>query len=330
MLLRYRPMQPQDVAPCVDIVSANPILRARYGRAISDLESIWRGLLGSEAFTAVVFEELLGGDCRLVGPGVSVFVSDSFVRKIKIPPLIWIGPEMVKRMTSGDRPVLSDRELRAANTRGGLNLIGWHATTGEEDGKRIEVLNFMFSCFLDLHRGFLIKELLGQADSAEIVRGMANSGNRYFDSERQQFVDSLPASAEEIFGKPHIMGSTRHMIYPGAWGSSIFSYQPPRFGFRRSEQRLLTAALRGGTDEELSEELNVSLSSVRRRWLSIYNRVCGCTPELFREDRNDDRTSGRGKGKKNRLLAYLRQHPEELRPLSRKLLANGGFAQRNR
>ena len=30
---------------------------------------------------------------------------------------------------------------------------------------------------------------------------------------------------------------------------------------------------------------------------------------------------GRGREKRRRLLAYLREHPEELRPFSRKLLA---------
>jgi hypothetical protein len=40
---------------------------------------------------------------------------------------------------------------------------------------------------------------------------------------------------------------------------SLFIYQPPQFGFRPSEQRLLMVAREGGTDEELAEELGISL-----------------------------------------------------------------------
>jgi hypothetical protein len=44
-------------------------------------------------------------------------------------------------------------------------------------------------------------------------------------------------------------------------------------------------------------------------------------PELIPDNpQADERSSKRGKEKKRRLLAYLRDHPEELRPFSRKLL----------
>jgi hypothetical protein len=58
-------------------------------------------------------------------------------------------------------------------------------------------------------------------------------------------------------------------------------------------------------------------------WVSIYQRVEDCLPELIGDPlRSDLPASGRGREKRRRLLAYLREHPEELRPVSRKLLAN--------
>ena len=124
MRFRYRQMRPNDVGRYVGIVGANPILARRYGTAISDLRETWLRLLGSEAFTAVVFEELHGHRFELLGVGVSVFVSDSFLREIKTPPFFWVGPEIVRRISHGNSPVLTDRQLREANTRDGLNLIG--------------------------------------------------------------------------------------------------------------------------------------------------------------------------------------------------------------
>lgn len=324
MALRYRQMQPKDVATCVQIVASNSILRPRYGNTISELESTWLRLLSSEAFTAVVFEESGAGGSKVVGAGISVFLSDAFVREMKAPPLIWVGPEIIRRVSCGNSPVLSDKQLAESNTQHGLNLFGWHGATSVENGNRVEVLNTFFGSFIELHRGFLIKEVLGQADSVGMVSAMSNSGGGYFDPKLQRHVQSLPASPEEILSRPHLMGQTREMAIAGAWlsGSSLFSWQPPQFGFRKSEQRLLTSALQGGTDEDLSNQLNISISSVRRTWLGIYDRVAAHAPEILGDSLQPGNTlSGRGKSKKHRLLAYLREHPEELRPISRKLLA---------
>lgn len=322
-MLQYRPMQAQDVARCVEIVAGNRFLAPRYGDAIADLGKTWLSLLHRLAFTAVVFEELGAGGRRLVGAGIGAFVSDSFVRDIKKPPLGWIGLNIVRRVSSGDSPMLSDREVADANTRGGLNLIGWHGATSVDDAKRPEVLNFVFGTFIELHRGFLIKELLGQADSPEVLQGIRNSGGYFYDPELGTFVHSIPGTADEVVSRPHLLGSTRELALAGTWlsGSALFSYQSPRFFFSRSEQRLLQAAMQGSTDIELSEQLEISGSSVRRCWLSIYERVASSSSNVLGAPAATDYENAnavRGKGKKHRLLAYLREHPEELRPLSRK------------
>jgi hypothetical protein len=70
--------------------------------------------------------------------------------------------------------------------------------------------------------------------------------------------------------------------------------------------------------------LGTSLSTVKNTWRSIYNRAAARLPDLFPDHaRADLRLSQRGKEKRRFLLAYLREHPEELRPVSRKLLQHG-------
>ena len=105
----------------------------------------------------------------------------------------------------------------------------------------------------------------------------------------------------------------------GSWASGLFLQSVPALGLSRSEQRLLDAALRGLTDEELAIELQVSLSAIKKTWRSIYSRVehagLPILPALT-ESRED---GDRGKGKRHRLLNYVREHPEELRPFSMKL-----------
>ena len=109
---------------------------------------------------------------------------------------------------------------------------------------------------------------------------------------------------------------------PGAWTSFFFARRSPTIGFTRSEQKLLSAALHGGIDGELSDQLGISLSAVKKTWAAIYLRVQSRKPSDLRIEL--DGTDGdRGKEKKQKLLAYLREHPEELRPYSLRLLENG-------
>jgi hypothetical protein len=57
-------------------------------------------------------------------------------------------------------------------------------------------------------------------------------------------------------------------------------------------------------------------------WVSIYRRAEDYLPELISDPLpSDTPASGRGKEKRRRLLAYLRVHPEELRPISRELVS---------
>src|SRR5215472_17480954 len=124
MGIQSRPMRPKDVRGCVEIVAAHPIVGPRYARVISNLHRAWLSCLGSEAFQGCVFEDQVNGSCaRLLGAGVRAFVSDQFVREVKTPPFFWVGPELARRVAADNSPLLSDTEVRKANSSGGLNLV---------------------------------------------------------------------------------------------------------------------------------------------------------------------------------------------------------------
>jgi hypothetical protein len=95
----------------------------------------------------------------------------------------------------------------------------------------------------------------------------------------------------------------------------MFDYSPPKLGLNRSEQRLLSCALPGATDEHLAATLGISLPTVKKLWVSIYRQVEVCLPELIPDPpQSVIPASGRGREKRCLLLGYLREHPEELRP----------------
>lgn len=324
-------MQPKDVRECTGLVAAHPVIGPRYGESIADLSAAWLRLLDYEAKSAVVFEEEQRSDVRIWGLGVSVFVDDDFMRELKTPPLFWIGPELARRITRGNSPVLSGRALREANARGGLNLLTWEGCILPEDAQRPETYNKMILAFMEEHRGFLWKEIIGaQAHNPQNLSSMLKSGGALFDPIKGRWADSSE-KPQEITAKPHLIGLTREMALnrPGSWVGGLFDYEPPRCGFTRGEQRLLLCALGGETDEQLSSVLGISRSAIKKAWHSIYDRVARQIPELVQgESRLDTSMSERGKEKRRRLLGYLREHPEELRPVSRKLLREEGAQSR--
>jgi hypothetical protein len=107
--------------------------------------------------------------------------------------------------------------------------------------------------------------------------------------------------------------------WAASWIGTLFDYRPPVFGFSPSEQRLLTIALTGATDEQLTGTLGISLSAVKKIWISIHRRVRDRMPDLIPETVGSDLpASGRGQERRRHFLGYLREHPEELRPFSQK------------
>ena len=332
MSVRYRLMNQKDVRKCVDGISAHPVLGPRYGRVIDQFPSAIHSALGRDSLSTAVFEEFQGTTTRFLGVGLAVLVSDDFLQELKTTPHFWLGPELVKRITRGDSPLLSDSAVRDANSTVGLNLVVWHNTVHPEDLIRAEVGTSSMAAFEEHWCGFRFRELIGQADCLEHFQAMCNAGGLCFHGSENDYGAFPAVNALDFESEPRNAGMSRDQAFRrgASWVGSLFvNYAPPRFCFTRSEQRLLSSASGGGTDEELSDELGISLFSVKKAWRVIYDRVSACQPELIpSNERADPLIEDRGKQKKQRLLAYLRKHPEELRPASRKLLQQEGAQHR--
>lgn len=322
MSIRYRPMRSKDVAGAVALVASHPVAGPRYGDSIHQLASAWLRLLSQRAFWPIVFEELRADRAQMLGAAASVFVNDDFLRELKTPPFFWIGSELTHRIARGKSPLLSDREVAAANTFGGLNLVLWHMSIDPEEAKRDDVRMQVSGAFIECHRGYLLKEMIAlQATFPEEAQWIADSGSLLLNPEDGNYETFLTQETENIISVPHVFGLTRELAFMRmSWTTSLFLYEPPKVTFSPSEQRLLVAALRGATDEELSDELAISLSAVKKAWCSVYDRAVAHLPDsiLNHDGREETRNGDRGRQKKQRLLAYLREHPEELRPFSRK------------
>jgi hypothetical protein len=168
-----------------------------------------------------------------------------------------------------------------------------------------------------------LKELIVQAENIEYLIGMRNAGALLFSFTDGEYGEFPGHGMQEVVRQPHVIGHTRSSAIGqiGSWIGSLFVHHSPHFCFSRSEQRLLAAAKHGETDEELASRLGISLSATKKTWHMIYERVEQDDSQLIPSRSDTDRfNSDRGREKKRRLIAYIREHPEELRPLSRKRL----------
>jgi hypothetical protein len=330
MKLRHRPMQPEDIPECVDVLAKHAVIGPRYGPTIGDLAEAWRRLLDSEASFSAVFHAGEDERAPICLFGLGVAVHDDFVREMKKLPPFWVGPELTRRVIKGESPVLTDKQLREANSRDGLNLLIWEGCAMPGYEAHSELPRYMMAALIEVHQGYLWKEIIGaHPESPDRLRHTLNTGGFLWDPIVGCYMATLNKDNDEIVSTPHIVGVTRELErsrrgnWSGSWVGALFDYHAPILGFNRSEQRLLSCALSGATDEQLARMLEASLPTVKKMWVSIYSRVEKRLPALIPDPlRTDTRTGSRGKEKRRGLLAYLREHSEELRPVSRTLLRN--------
>jgi hypothetical protein len=304
-------MQPKDVPECVEIIAKHPVIGPRYGSVIADLPAVWLRLLSCEAADAWMFQAEEGEHVPICMVGVGVTVNDDFVRDLKTPPHFWLGPELTKRILRGDSPLLSEKQLRDANSSGGLNHIVWEGCAPREFESNPELYRFAMDAFIHVHRGYLWKEVISPAaESADRLHWTLKTGGLLWDPVADRYVASLNDDAEAIVRRPHVVGIRRKELMepPGlaaaSWVGCLFDYHPPFLGFNRSEQRVLASALTGATDEQLSSTLGTSVPAIKKTWASIYHRVADHLPELVRDTLQSD-AGGAPRGREEKRAAGL-------------------------
>lgn len=317
MKLRRHPMRPQDVKACVELNATHPEQRRRYGDLLQHLTSAWLKLLRAELAIAQVLEDTDGRTPRAVACGLSVFVTDELLRRLKTAPFAWIGPQLLRRSLDGDSQILTPQRVREANSRDGLNLVVWDGIAQASNPDDQVSLNMaLLQAFVQSHQGYRIKELICQPLDLEQILTTPNFGLFWLSSEGT-YVDCASVALAELTGDPFVLGCDRQAgkLSLGSWLSALFSYTNPRIYLRPAEQRLLLVALNGITDDELADELGVSIFAVKKTWRTVYERAASALPDEFPSTPSDDVETRRGKQKKQRLLSYLREHLEELRPV---------------
>jgi hypothetical protein len=310
-------MLTSDIQTCAELIASHPLERKRYGKLANELSSAWEQSLRAGALITGVIEDVDAVKPSLQGFGVNTFVTDEFVRYCKAPAMRWIGPGLVRRLMRGQSPILAPKAIRNANSRDGLNLASWAAflcpkNKADRDRVQIELMNG----FMQEHCGYMLKEIISQPIEPVMMEVVLNSGGFLWNSGQGRYTKVNHFNAQEVLQRPFILGANRETTSRYLSLTTIlFQYNRPRIYLKPAQQRLLLAAIKGLKDDEISDDLRVSLSFVKKTWSGIYDRVVERLPEL-NLDISTRLVPQRGKEKKQRVLSYLRDHPEELRPIT--------------
>jgi hypothetical protein len=259
---------------------------------------------------------------RIVSFGATGFATDKFCCQARstLPP--YLGVQVARHYLSHELPLLNREQIARANANGGLNVMmcfaGWDYD-GLSREQILAVRERQSEAFHLAHSGYRVKEFLADATGEEDLHWMLDAGahvRRDYSGYFQKHRVRIPKSSQ----RPQLVGLTKEEAFasPGRHLSSFFVYTPPRFNFNPSEQMLLNHSLMGETSEELARSLFISTWTVKKRWHAIYQRVADVDAELLLPPvTNTPDATGRGAERRRHLLHYLRQHLEELRPLSR-------------
>jgi hypothetical protein len=301
-----RDLHGEDLIECL---SVNPAHIGAESVAHARAIQIWESLIRSRSFTAAVIESdsPIGGH-RIVGFGASVFVQPSLAEEELAHPRPGLNSRFIASVDSGQRVVLSEPELRSGNTRGGLDsllLYGcWRKNVLTPDGMS-HVCSALAARYLENHRGYRLNRL--------IVESVGDEESRLFEATHGwRPVQHFDGPGRE---RSTLWALTRgdSLTVQASIVNYLFQYREPVLHLRDADQELLLAASSGLTDEELSCKLGLTLNAVKKRWIVVFQRTINAWPDLFPATRLKDGQK-RGRQKRHHVLAYIRSHPEELRP----------------
>jgi hypothetical protein len=298
--LSWRRIQKSDIEACLGIQPRN------WGNEIVGQEvarRVWGALIDHYAFDGVVIESVApAARRRIVACGARVFVAAEFMNEEITYPQSGLNARIIAGLSGGQPLLLEPHDVGKANAGEGIDLVVLSGSwiDGLLPAEVGDINRVLGETFIEAHRGYKLNRILREDSSPgeiEVTRGIFQCLASF---PEPQCVINLFTRAD-AFTIPYSMTNT------------MFHYQPPRMKLRDAQQQLLLAALNGETDQQLGDGLGLSVSAVKKRWSEIYERVSRAMPDLLTQ--TESLVGGaRGRQKKHLVLAYVREHLEEVRP----------------
>lgn len=283
----------------------------------------WMALLNSFGFSGVVVEADASGKPQARGFGASIIVSNGFAEKNMTLLRPELNARLIAELLTHTGSVLSKAQIAEENAGEGINVLilcgRWTLADSTPEDKA-EVQMHLASYFIEKHVGYRFKRMFAEVcDEQDFEYATATKVYRVIPySAADTSVSGIMLSEQKRALAVIELQDVRSLA--GAILAPLFQSRRPTLGLRTTDQELLNIAVHGATDRELSYTLGVSLTAIKRRWEDVYERASQAGLEFGIDGQIRTDESRRGLQKRHHLLAYLRRHPEELRPF-----VNGGF-----
>jgi len=298
-VLRYRPGLPGDLARATPFLDAER--RCFSQRVFENLPGLWTDLLTRRAARCYIAEDQAKSAIKWFG--FSAFVNPGALRCALEDPSMPFRESLFQSALRRRGVFLDPEEIAEANRGRTLVLailLCRPYTDALPQDESAVLFRLAYDSFCFTHAGFglgAVWQEVGDPERAQVLENMgllpyrkSAGGN----GPEQTLLTYTPERAVE---------------HPSYAMSLIFNSHPPRFGFSRVQQELLEAALLDLSDRDFRHQSGVTQDAVKKRWRAIYDRVSSIDPWLV--------TAGLpGSDQRRVLLGYLRQHLEELRPIS--------------
>jgi hypothetical protein len=289
-------------------------------RLAESLPSLLRSLILEESLTGVVVEYIhdAGREPELAAFGLSAFIGEACAAGLLDAPAPHVELVLLDRaLRDGPEPAfLSHDGIAEANAGDGLTLVPifWMQHTNDfADPEAHALLGLAQQTLLQRHRGYRLARIIKEipANRAAVFMG---GGFR----EHCRFPAGAPLSFNPgaTLAEEHALFTVARADIEANWPSStiahMFAYDPPRCAFTRAEQQVLIGAADGLTDAKIAHLLGVSVNAITTRWRSIYARLAERAPAVLRFE--EGANGARGEEKRRKAVAFVSEHPAELRP----------------
>ena len=268
---------------------------------------VWKEWTRRRSFNSAVIEASTSQSAnQKVAFGSSVFVTSEFATEELQNPRPGLNSRIIASVVSGESVVLPETSLSDTRARAPLDLVilscnyQYEALTPEQTIQAEMMLPFSFA---ESHVGYRLNRILSETVCERQYKAHDSSGV-------WRTVTKYPDCGHTLI----VLTEKEAFATSGSVAAPLFHYQEPVLHLRDTEKQLLTEAMNGETDNELAARMNLSLPSIKKRWASLFDRIADTRPDLLPDAEHRGWHESRGPQKRHRILAYVRSHPEELRP----------------
>ena len=320
---RFRRMLQADVEVAVRFHLQQRPLPADVARTLPDM---LRRLLREQRLFGGLVERLQVGErqWQMAACGFSCYMGDTLREQYFADPFPCLFAHVMSRVHDGavDEVVLPREEVaerqRRAPPRLDLLVLSW--LLDNYDPSSDDTWQLMFQGYALMDRflsGVRLRSFVHEGEARNRVLFEATGYARLIDFSNLADVDwsACPEAARHtgvMHGISTVEDHRRNRFNSPV--ARMFAFREPFLDLTINQKKVLDLALEGYRDSEIARFLGLAPNAVRMRWRGIYEKMQAALPGIF-DECQEAGEGRRGREKRRIAIRYIREHPEEIRPV---------------